>query len=76
MDWLNVIKKVDHSVSLYPGVTQLSLENLSHWVRDQIKLLADTCKYRLQDTNDVIFWINKFSEKYAPFSQNTVSSIF
>ena len=57
---------------MHPGVTQLSLENLSHWVRDQIKLLADTCKHRLQDTNDVIFWINKVSEKYAPFSQNTI----
>ena len=32
-----------------------TVENLSHWVKDQLKLLADTCKYRLQDTNDVIF---------------------
>ena len=49
-----------------------AVENLSHWVRDQIKPLADTCKYRLQNTNDVIFWINNLNEKYAPFSQNTV----
>ena len=49
-----------------------AVENLSHWVKDQIKPLADTCKYRSQDTNDVIFWINKLNEKYAPFSQNTV----
>ena len=49
-----------------------AVENLSHWVRDQIKPLADTCKHRLQDTNDIIFWINKLNEKYAPFSQNMV----
>ena len=49
-----------------------ALENLSHWVRDQIEPLADSCKYRLQDTNDVIVWINKLNKKYAPFSQNTV----
>ena len=49
-----------------------AVENLSHWVRDQTKPLANTCKYRLQDTNDVIFWINKLNEKYAPFSPNTV----
>ena len=32
-----------------------TVENLSHWVKDQLKPFANTCKYRLQDTNDVIF---------------------
>ena len=41
-------------------------------IRDQIKPLADTCKYRLQVTNAVIFWINKLNERYAPFRQNMV----
>ena len=40
---------------------------LSHWVKDQLKPLANTCKYRLQDTNDVIFWLNSLNQKYAPF---------
>ena len=49
-----------------------AVENVSYWVSDQLKPLNDTCKYRLQDTNDVIFWINKLNKKYAPFSQNMV----
>ena len=40
-------------------------ENLSHWVKDQLKPLANTCKYRLQDTNHVIFWLNSLNQKYA-----------
>ena len=44
-----------------------AVENLSHWVKDQLKPLANTCKYRLQDTNDVIFWLNSLNQKYAPF---------
>ena len=32
-------------------------ENLSHWVKDRLKPLANTCKYRLQDTNGVIFLV-------------------
>ena len=44
-----------------------AVENLSHWVKDQLKPLANTCKYRLQDTKDVIFWLNSLNQKYAPF---------
>ena len=34
-----------------------AVENLSHWVNDQLKPSANTCKYRLQDTSDVIFFV-------------------
>ena len=44
-----------------------AVEHLSHWVKDQLKPLANTCKHRLQDTNDVIFWLNCLNQKYAPF---------
>ena len=44
-----------------------AVENLSHWVNNQLKPLANTCNYRLQDTNDVIFWLNSLNQKYAPF---------
>ena len=44
-----------------------AVENLSHWVKDQLRPLANTCKYRLQDTNDVIFWLNSLNQKYTPF---------
>ena len=43
-----------------------AVENLSHWVMDQLKSLANTCKYRLQDTNDVTFWLNSLNQKFAP----------
>ena len=33
-----------------------------------LKTLANTCKYRLEDTNDAIFWLNSLNQKYAPFS--------
>ena len=36
-------------------VCNTAVENLSRLVKDQLKPLANTCKYRLQDTNDVIF---------------------
>ena len=44
-----------------------AVENLLHWVKDQLKPLANTCKYRLQDTNDITFWLNSLNQKYAPF---------
>ena len=37
------------------------------WVKDQLKPLVNTCKYRLQNTNDVIFCLNSLNQKYAPF---------
>ena len=33
------------------------VESLSHGVKDQLKHLTNTCKYRLQDTNDVMFLV-------------------
>ena len=44
-----------------------AVENLSHWVKDQLKRLASTCKHGLQDTNDVNFWLNSLNQKYVPF---------
>ena len=41
-----------------------AVENLSHWVKDKLKPLANTCKYCLHDTNDVIFWSNSLNQKY------------
>ena len=32
-----------------------AVENLSHWIKDQLKPLDSICKYHLQNTNDVIF---------------------
>ena len=52
-----------------------AVENLPHWVKDQLKPLANTCKYHLQDTNDVIFWLNSLNQKYAPFPPWYVISI-
>ena len=43
-----------------------AVENLSHWVKDLLKPLANACKYHLQDMNDVIFWLNSLNFKYAP----------
>ena len=34
-----------------------AVENLSDWVKDLLKHLANTCQYRLQNTNDVIFFV-------------------
>ena len=44
-----------------------AVDNLSHWVKDQLKPLANTCKYHLQDKTDVIFWLNSsLNQRYAP----------
>ena len=44
-----------------------AVDNLSHWVKDQLKPLANTCRYHLQDKTDVIFWLNSsLNQKYAP----------
>ena len=52
----------------YTPECNTAVENLSHWVKDQLKLLANTCKCRLQDKNDVIFWLNSLNQKYAPYA--------
>ena len=41
------------SCIISPGCNT-AVENLSHWVKDQLRPLANTCKYCLQDTNDII----------------------
>ena len=38
-------------------ICNTAVESLSHWVKDQLRPLANTYKYRLQDTNDVIFLV-------------------
>ena len=42
-----------------------AVENLSHWVKDQLKPLDSTSKYHSKDTNDVIFWLKSLNQKYA-----------
>ena len=59
-------KENRHLRIIAPGCNTV-VENLSHWVKDQLKPLANTCKYRLQGTNDVIFWLNSLNQKYAPY---------
>ena len=49
---------------------------VSYWVKDQLRPLANTCKYRLQDANDVIFWLNSLNQKYAPFPPGMLSISF
>ena len=52
-----------------------AVENLSHWVKNQLKPSANSFKYRLQDTNDVIFWLNSSNQKYASSPRWYVISI-
>ena len=40
-----------------------AVPNLLHSVKDQLRHLANRCKYRLQDRNDVMFWLNSLNQK-------------
>ena len=46
-----------------------AVENLSHWVKDQLKSLANghvNTVHKIR--NDIIFWLNSLNQKRAPFS--------
>ena len=47
--------KENRPVRIIAPACYTAVENLSHWVKDQLKPLVNACKYRLQDTNDVFF---------------------
>ena len=60
--------KEDRPLCIIAPGCNTAVENLSHWVKDQLKpLAANTCKYKIQDTTDVMFWLNSLNQKYAPF---------